>query len=80
MIILQSEGTHYPQVVDKESSPTTIYVRENIEERQREGEGGEAQTYYTYTEKQFTKEEYRIYELEQLIADLAEITLLGGDT
>ncbi len=75
MIILKSESVHYPQLLDKDSSPTTIYVRENIEEKQREDEDGEVQIYYTYTEKQFTKEEYKFYELEQVLADLTELTL-----
>lgn len=75
MIVLQSESLHRPVEVDKESSPTTVYVRTNIEEREREDEGGKLTTYYAYTEAQFTKEEYRLHELEQLVADLAELTL-----
>ena len=78
MIVLQSESAEYPKLVDTESSPAIVYVRTDIKEHTREDEVGNRQTYYTYTETQYTREEYERHKLTQLVADLAEITLFGG--
>lgn len=78
MIVLQSESAEYPKLVDTESSPAIVYVRTGVKERTRDDEDDSQQTYYTYTETQYTREEYERYKLTQLVADLAEITLFGG--
>ena len=79
MKVLQSESITMPLELDETSSPTTVYVRTDIEEHEREEEDGTLTTYYTYTETQYTTQEYEVHELRQLTADLSELVLFGGE-
>ena len=70
MITVQSESSEYPVLLDTESSNSTVYRRYDVEEKQRENEDGSSQTYYTYTEEQWTKEEWRDAEKDTFDMDV----------
>lgn len=81
---VKSESTIMPEMVDTTSSKTTVYLRKNIVEKQREVDG-EAQTYYEYDEAKLTHEEYEKYlqvaeavNMRQIRADVDYIALLSG--
>ena len=63
-----SESTVRPKEVDIESSPTTVYLRRNIQEEQRTDEG-ETTTWYVYEEAMLTPAEYTVYAAEQARED-----------
>ena len=48
----------YPISPDLESSPTTVYVRDNIREELREQQDGSQILFYVYDEVQYTREEW----------------------
>ena len=77
MRIVKSESKRMPVLIDKNSSPTTVYIRTDVEEKHRENEQGEQETYYSYMEKQLTKDEFEMYSVKEVLADLAEL-LVGG--
>ena len=64
MNFYKSESDEYPDDVDTESSPTTVYVRRNIEEVEREDPDGETRTVYEYEEAALTRDDYAIYTAE----------------
>ena len=72
----------YPQLVDITSSPTTVYLRKNVQEVEVENpETKETHTEYRYDEASLTKDEY-IALLQAQIADVEETVaeiLFGGD-
>lgn len=78
----KSESTIRPDEVDTTSSKTSVYLRRNIVEKQRESEiDGEMQMYYEYEEAKLTKEEYEKYkqnpenkEIEQLRSEVDMLT------
>lgn len=70
MKILQSESGEIPLAIDETSSPTTVYVRENVEECQREDERGVAVTGYQYTEKQYSKKEWEDVQIANYVINL----------
>lgn len=70
MKIVQSESGELPLAVDETSSPTTVYVRESIEEYTRTDESGCSVTGYRYTEKQYTKEEWNDIQMANYVVDL----------
>lgn len=78
MRIVKSESKETPILIDKNSSPTTVYIRADVEEKHRENEQGEQESYYSYTEKQLTKDEFEMYSVKELLADLAELIVGGG--
>lgn len=72
----------YPEIIDNTSSPTTVYLRKNIETVEIEDvETGNKRTEYHYEEAAISKDEYidilRV-QIEDNEAVLAEI-LFGGD-
>lgn len=71
-----------PQAVDNTSSPTTVYLRKNIEAVEIEDvETGNKRTEYRYEEATISKDEYINIlraQIEDNEAVLAEI-LYGGD-
>lgn len=81
-----SQSTIRPNEVDTISSKTTVYLRKNIVEKQRELEtNGEILTYYEYDECKLTKEEYNEYlrelnenQIKQQRADIDYIALMTG--
>ena len=58
MKFIYSESVDMPLSIDEASSPTTVYVRNDIQELTKEDEDGAIQTYYKYKEAQCTKEEW----------------------
>lgn len=82
----KSESSIMPDKVDTTSSKTTVYLRKNIVEKQREPEDGSGmQTYYEYDETKLTKDEYEEYlkrialiDVEQQRADIDYIAIMTG--
>ena len=67
----KSQSTQMPLLLDTESSESSVYIRRNVEEKQREDEHveGGVQTYYEYEEAVLTRMEYQQYLNEQLQAE-----------
>lgn len=66
----KSSSNIAPQLLDTESSQTSVYIRRNVEEKQRTNEqSGETETYFEYEEACLTKLEYQQYVNEQLTAE-----------
>lgn len=75
----KSESTIYPQLIDTTSSKTTVYLRKNVEEKQREDEiTDETYTYYEYLEAKVSKADYEKHPQEQTRADVDYIALMAG--
>ena len=75
----KSQSTVYPHLADTTSSKTTVYLRKNVEEKQRTDEfSGETHTYYEYQEAKVPKAEYEEYLREQMRADIDYIAAMGG--
>ena len=58
-----------PKSLDMESSPTTVYVRSNVVEREVETPDGETIKEFVYDETQYTFAEYAIKIAAQAQAD-----------
>lgn len=58
MITRKSQSSEYPLIVDEFSSPTTVYVRENIREISKQDEYGNMLTLYEYDEKVYERWEW----------------------
>lgn len=75
----KSESSIHPELTDTTSSKTTVYLRKNVEEKQREDEiTGETYTYYEYDEAKVPKAEYEKHLQEQTRADVDYIALMTG--
>jgi len=59
-----------PDEIDENSSNTTVYVRENIQEIERTDDDGNIKTVYTYDEKQFSKDEWEMEVLKRKNSEL----------
>ena len=70
MKILQSKSGEMPLAIDETSSPTTVYVREDVEEYTREDEQGSTVSGYRYTEKQYSKREWEEIQLADYVIGL----------
>ena len=83
---VKSSSSVKPELVDTNSSKTTVYIRQNIVENQRTDEmSGETSTFYEYQEAKLTKEEYQEYlkeleiiDIQQQRADIDYIALMCG--
>lgn len=73
----RSESTVFPETLDLTSSPTTVYVRENIMAEER-GEGSTKVTMYVYDEMVYSREEYGRLVLAQSRADIDYIAIMTG--
>lgn len=73
----RSESTVFPETLDLTSSPTTVYVRENIMAEER-GEGSTKVTMYVYDETEYSREEYDRLVLAQSRADIDYIAIMTG--
>jgi hypothetical protein len=64
-----------PELVDTTSSQTSVYIRQNVVETQREDEmrEGEPETIYEYEECILTKAEYNQYLAETLSVENAAL-------
>ena len=56
----KAESNVAPAIVDATSSPTTVFVRQNIEQKEVEDEEGNKQIVFTYEERKLSKEEYAL--------------------
>ena len=72
-----SESDGYPEDVDMNSSPTTVYLRRNIEEVEREDpETGDTHTVYVYEEAKLSHADYAIYREELNAANIDYIAAM----
>jgi len=81
-MFIKSASTEKPSIIDKATSPTTVYVRKDIVEVE---EAEDNPKHYEYLENAIPVEEWNLYEslvrqdvsnLEDAICELAEI--IGG--
>lgn len=81
----KSESQIRPKTIDFESSPTTVYIRKNIEELTRtDPETRQANTIYQYDEATISKTDYiSVLHTKQEESDAALqeliLTFFGGD-
>ena len=79
IIYYDSESLSEPEIIDVDSSPTTVYLRKDIEENTRvEEETGETITYYSYKEAKIPKTEYNAYMNEKNQADIEYLYMMEG--
>lgn len=57
MNVVRSESGEYPVLLDTVTSKTTVFVRKNVQEIEKEDEGG-TRTFYRYTEEQWPRQEW----------------------
>lgn len=69
----KTEGGVRPKEVDETISDTSVFLRKNIEEVQREVEG-ETVTFFVYDELKIPKELYPVFEQQQ--ADIDYLTMI----
>ena len=69
----KTEGGVRPKEVDETISDTSVFLRKNIEEVQREVEG-EIVTVFVYDELKMPKELYPVFEQQQ--ADIDYLTMI----
>lgn len=80
----KSESKIMPQLIDDTSSPTTVYIRKNVEEVVRKNENRDDETIYVYDEQEVKKEDWEIYrtvldhsdelsEVEDALVELASL-------
>lgn len=76
----KSESATLPLEIDTESSKVYNYVRQNIEEVEKENEDGETVTAYTYDEAKVLKEDWGLYlDLSQAQADIDYLNMITED-
>ena len=80
MKTFKSESGTMPLPIDDTSSPTTVYVNENVVESERtDEETGETTTVYQYDVRLFSREEWERLQMADLITDLqVQILEMGG--
>ena len=80
MKTFKSESGTMPLPIDDISSPTTVYVNENVTEVERTDEmTGETTTVYQYDVRLFSREEWEKLQTADLIVDLqVQILEMGG--
>lgn len=77
MKIYSSESTTRPLTIDDVSSPTTVYVNEDIREVTRSDEiTGETNIGYVYKVREFSRKEYEDLKTSEYILEL-EMELAG---
>ena len=75
----KAESATMPVEIDTESSKVYNYVRQNIEEEERENPDGETVTMYVYDECKIPKEAWGLYfETEQNTANIDYIAMETG--
>lgn len=81
----KSESTERPLEVDTTSSRTTVFLRQNITETERDTEDGDTVTMYEYEEAKLTHGEYAIYlaeknaEVAEMQSEAIDYLLMGGE-
>lgn len=75
----KSESSIYPELIDTTSSEKVVYLRKDVEEKQRTDEiTRETYTYYEYLEAKVSKADYEKRLQEQQRADIDYIALMTG--
>lgn len=82
---VKSQSSEKPDLIDRTSSKSHVYLRRNISESYREDMDGNTQKYYDYEEAKLTKAEYEQYlnelamlDIRQQRADIDYIALCVG--
>ena len=83
---VKSQSSVKPELIDTTSSKTTVYIRQNIVEVEKNNESDNTSTtFYEYEEAKLTKEEYNQYlkelsiiDIQQQRADIDYIALMSG--
>ena len=89
---IKSQSSVKPDLIDTTSSKTTVYVRQNIIEKEKAVENkktdemsGEETVFYEYEEAKLTKAEYQEYlkeleiiDIQKQRADIDYIALMSG--
>jgi hypothetical protein len=79
MKMFKSESGAMPLPIDDESSPTTVYVNENVVESERTDEmTGEISTVYRYDVRLYSREEWEKLQMANRIIDL-ECALIDAE-
>ena len=80
MKTFKSESGTMPLPIDDTSSPTTVYVNENVTEVERTDEmTGETTTVYQYDVRLFSREEWEKLQIIDSLVDLqVQILEMGG--
>ena len=80
MKIVQSESRERPVEIDDTSSPTTVYVNENVVETERIDEmTGKISTVYRYDVRLYSREEWERLQMAKRIIDL-ECALIDAES
>lgn len=80
MKMFKSESGVMPLPIDDESSPTTVYVNENVVESERTDEmTGEISTVYRYDVRLYSREEWEKLQMANRIIDL-ECALIDAES
>ena len=83
---IKSQSSIKPELIDTTSSKTTVYIRQNIVEVEKNNESDNTSTtFYEYDEAKLTKQEYQEYlkelsiiDIQQQRADIDYIALMSG--
>ena len=83
---VKSQSSVKPELIDTTSSKSTVYLRKNIVEVERNDMNDDiSTTFYEYDEAKLTKEEYQEYlkeleiiDIQQQRADIDYIALMTG--
>lgn len=70
MKTIQASSGYQPQALDKTSSPTTVYVRENVIETFLNDEIGGCIPWWEYTERQYDKQEWEQAQIAKYVINL----------
>lgn len=76
MINRKSESTVFPVLT--EITPTTVYVRSNVVEEERQNMDESTLTMFVYDGTQYTKAEYESLVVAQTRADVDYIAIMQG--
>jgi hypothetical protein len=80
MKMFKSESGAIPIPIDDTSSPTTVYVNENVvESEQTDGMTGEISTVYRYDVRLYSREEWEKLQMAKRIIDL-ECALIDAES
>jgi len=80
MKMFKSESGAMPLPIDDKSSPTTVYVNENVVESERIDEmTGEISTVYRYDVRLYSREEWEKLQMAKRIIDL-ECALIDAES
>lgn len=79
LVYYDSESNIEPVLIDADSSPTTVYLRKDVEEKTcTDEELGETYIYYSYKEAKIPKTEYNAYMNDKNQADIEYLYMMGG--